>query len=177
MRFCNTGDVFFTGLCNGVEVLLTAANLPSEMFDADGSYPARSDGGDIRISKDAAGATQLAREIVNFNIDNDPANGYAEIWVKIPDGLKSIFNSGTTTSTSTNKLIQTGQNFLSTVFVGNIVYNTTDNTYAHVVTVDSDTQLTLDADIMTSGESFELPQNRHLLTPTAEMLHGQTIIM
>jgi len=156
MRFVNTGNVFFTGQSGTVEVLLTAANLPSEMFDADGSYPARSDGGDIRISRDAAGATQLAREVVNFNIDNDPANGYAEIWVKMDGGVKSIFDSGTTTSAATNKLIQTGQNFLTTVFVGNVVFNTTDNTYALVVSVDSDTQLTLDTDIMASGENFEI---------------------
>lgn len=65
-------------------VLLTKDTLPSEMFDADGSYPALSGGGDIRFSSDSAGNTQLACEIVTFTIDNDPANGVAEIWVKVP---------------------------------------------------------------------------------------------
>jgi len=65
-------------------VLLTAATLPSEMFDADGSYPALSGGGDIRFSSDADGSTQLACEIVTLTINNDPALGKAEIHVKDP---------------------------------------------------------------------------------------------
>ena len=65
-------------------VLLTEDNLPSEMFDADGSYPARSDGGDIRFSSDIDGDTELAREVVEFTINNDPASGTAQIWVKVP---------------------------------------------------------------------------------------------
>jgi hypothetical protein len=65
-------------------VLLTEDNLPSEIFDADGSYPAKADGGDIRFSSDSAGTTELAREIVEFTRDNDPANGTCQIWVKVP---------------------------------------------------------------------------------------------
>ena len=62
--------------------------------------------------------------------------------------------SGTTTSTVANKLIETGQNFTSTVQVGDIVSNTTDDTKSTVSSVDSDTQLTLAADIMASGETY-----------------------
>ena len=65
-------------------VLLDLTTLPSEMFDADGSYPALNGGGDVRFSSDAAGATQLACEIVSFVTNNDPALGSAEIHVKIP---------------------------------------------------------------------------------------------
>lgn len=65
-------------------VLLDLSTLPSEMFDADGSYPALSGGGDIRFSSDAAGTTRLACEVITFTTDNNPANGKAEIWVKIP---------------------------------------------------------------------------------------------
>jgi len=65
-------------------VLLTEDNLPEEMFDADGSHPALNGGGDIRFSTDSLGATRLACEVVSFVTDNDPANGSAEIWVKIP---------------------------------------------------------------------------------------------
>jgi hypothetical protein len=63
-------------------------------------------------------------------------------------------DSGTTTSTSANKLVQTGQNFLTTVSVGMIVRNTTDGTEASVTAVDSDTTLSLSSDIMTSGEKY-----------------------
>jgi len=73
-------------------LLLTADTLPSEMFDADGSNPAQNGGGDIRFSSDAAGSTQLACEVVSFVTDNNPANGTAQIWVKVP----SVSASGDT---------------------------------------------------------------------------------
>lgn len=66
-------------------VLLTEANLPSEMLDADGSYPALNGGGDVRFSSDSAGSTRLACEIVTFVTDNDPANGEVEIHMVLPD--------------------------------------------------------------------------------------------
>ena len=73
-----------------------------------------------------------------------------------------IADSGTTTSASANKLIQTGQNFQTTVVVGMIVKNTTDSTYAYVTAVDSDTQLTINADIMGSTENFTIYKTRAL---------------
>jgi len=65
-------------------------------------------------------------------------------------------NSGTTTSTTTNKLIQAGQNFNSTVSVGYLVHNTTDDTFAQVSAIDSSTTLSLDSDVMTTGETFAI---------------------
>jgi len=75
-------------------VPFTVENLPSEMFDADGSYPANSDGSDIRFSSDSAGATELPVEVVSFTRNNDPALGTAEIHVKV-----------TSVSSSTNTII------------------------------------------------------------------------
>ena len=63
-------------------------------------------------------------------------------------------DSGTTTSTTANKLVQTGQNFNTTVNIGDIVLNTTDNTSAVVTAVDSDTQLSINLDIMASSEAY-----------------------
>jgi len=65
-------------------VLLTEATLPTEMLDADGTYPALNGGGDIRFSSDSGGSTRLSCEIVDFTTDNNPANGKGEIWVKVP---------------------------------------------------------------------------------------------
>lgn len=65
-------------------VLCDINNLPSEMFDADGSYPALNGGGDIRFSSDSAGATQLPCEVVSFVTNNNPALGSAQIYVKVP---------------------------------------------------------------------------------------------
>jgi len=62
--------------------------------------------------------------------------------------------SGTTTSTSSYSLVQSGQNFTSTVTVGDVVRNTTDSTFSIVIAVKSDTELILLDDIMTSGEDY-----------------------
>jgi hypothetical protein len=70
-----------------------------------------------------------------------------------------IVDSGTTTATTAFKLIQSFQNFSATVQIGDKVYNTTDSTSAKVTNIDSDTTLTLDADIMVSGETFEIYGN------------------
>lgn len=64
--------------------LFTWYNLHYEIFDADGLYHALEGGGDIRFTSDAAGTTRLSIEVVQFHIDNDPNNGKAEIWVKVP---------------------------------------------------------------------------------------------
>lgn len=60
-----------------------------------------------------------------------------------------------------NKLRDTGQNFQTTVQVGCIVKNTTDTTYSYVTSVDSDTQLTLNDDIMDDGEDYIIYTNMY----------------
>lgn len=61
--------------------------------------------------------------------------------------------SGAATSTTANKLVDTGAAF-TTAMVGFTVYNTTDNTFATVTARDSATILSLSADIMVSGEAY-----------------------
>ena len=70
--------------------------------------------------------------------------------------FSSLKDSGTTTATTANKLVDATQNFTSTVRVGDLVSNTTDSTTATVTAVDSDTTLSLSADIMTSGENYQI---------------------
>lgn len=65
-------------------------------------------------------------------------------------------DSGTTTGQATNKLIQSGQNFNTTVTVGDKVINQVDGTTALVTVIDSNTQLSLNADIMLSGEAYTI---------------------
>ena len=64
--------------------------------------------------------------------------------------------AGTTTSAAANKLIQTGQTFLSTVSIGDQVVNQVDGQSALVTNVDSNTTLSLDSDIMLSGEAYTI---------------------
>jgi hypothetical protein len=65
-------------------------------------------------------------------------------------------DSGTASATTANKLVEAGQNFNTTVVAGYVVYNTTDLTFAYVTAVDSDTTLSLSADIMASGEGYTI---------------------
>jgi hypothetical protein len=67
-------------------------------------------------------------------------------------GFGSALSQGTNTSTSANKLIDSGATF-QTDLVDNTmtVYNTDDSTVANIVSVDSEIQLTLDADIFSSS--------------------------
>jgi hypothetical protein len=68
----------------------------------------------------------------------------------------SSADSGTTDDTTANKLVEGGQNFETTIEVGYVVWNTTDDTFAYVTAVDSDTTLSLSADIMITGEAYTI---------------------
>jgi len=65
-------------------------------------------------------------------------------------------DSGETTSTTANKLVDSTQNFTSTILVGDIVTNTTDGTKASVTAIDSDTTLSIDDNIMVSGDDYRI---------------------
>tara|TARA_R110002020_G_scaffold394585_1_gene604591 strand:- start:249 stop:2564 length:2316 start_codon:yes stop_codon:yes gene_type:complete len=72
-----------------------------------------------------------------------------------------VKKSGTTTSAATNKLIDSSGGFTDAstgVSEGDRVYNNTSGSlaYATITSVDSATQLTLDADIMASGNTYQV---------------------
>lgn len=69
--------------------------------------------------------------------------------------LASTLGSGTTTATTANKLVNANKTFDSSV-LDKLVFNTTDGTFAKVTAVDSATTLSLSADIMTTGEAYEI---------------------
>jgi hypothetical protein len=83
-------------------------------------------------------------------------------------------DSGTTTSTTANHLVESGQNFLTTITVGMIVRNTTDATYAYVTAVNSNTDLTISSDIMVSGEAYTIYKTPYLPDGWAEC-NGQSL--
>ena len=64
------------------------------------------------------------------------------------------FAEGISLNTSTDQIVDAGQIFKSTVNVGDIVYNTTTLDAATVINVVSDTELTLNVGIMTTGDSY-----------------------
>jgi len=63
--------------------------------------------------------------------------------------------SGTATSTVTKSLADTAAAFTDTL-VGYIVYNTTDNTVATIISFTDANTLVLSADIMASGDAYTL---------------------
>jgi hypothetical protein len=103
-----------------------------------------------RVFKETPDYTAPAHFKVGIG-DATPDNGDTDLETPV---IVSENDSGTTTSTSANHLVETGQNFTSTVDVGDIVMNTTDNTWAYVTQVNSNTDLTLSSDIMVSGENY-----------------------
>ena len=65
--------------------------------------------------------------------------------------------TGTTTSTSATKLVDSGATFVTdNVAVGHKVINTTDDTETTVAAIDSQTQIEVTDDIFVSGEGYEL---------------------
>ena len=64
--------------------------------------------------------------------------------------------SSTTTGYAVYKLIDSGQTFTKSVSVGDAVTNTTDSTRTTISAIDSDTQLTVKDDILTSGETYTI---------------------
>ena len=78
-------------------------------------------------------------------------------------GQKDVIESGTATATTTNKLVDSAQNFTETVQLRDFVINTTDDTVAFVSAIDSDTTLSLvevdgttAEDIMANTEKYEI---------------------
>lgn len=105
---------------------------------------------------------------VNLNLTNSPTVNIGNSRANITDNTPSatfafgvVADSGTTDGVAANKLIQSGQNFLTTVVVGQIIKNTTDTNYTYVTAVDSDTQLSINDDIMANGENYTIYINMY----------------
>jgi len=69
-------------------------------------------------------------------------------------------DSGTTDGVTTDKLVDSTQDFTSSVSVGDTVNNTTDGTTATITAIDSNTTLSLSSDIMISGEAYSIISNK-----------------
>ena len=76
--------------------------------------------------------------------------------------MPSLITSSVTTSTVTDKLVDSANNFSSSgvnplnIQIGDTVYNTTSSTAATVTNVDSATQLSLNANIMAATNAYTL---------------------
>jgi len=130
-RLIDSGASFLTTAAPGDEVKNTTTGLLCNV---------------IRVVSD----TELSLTANRFT---DVAEGYS-VERHAPN---AVLASGTTTSTGTLfQLIDSGATFLTSVREGDVVKNTTDNTYTYIDSIDSDTQLTLANGIFVSGEGYSI---------------------
>jgi len=79
--------------------------------------------------------------------------------------IETTVDSGTTTSTVANKLVDSGQNFLTTVKVGMRVNMTSGTIGTALVTfVEDNNTLVLDKDIAVSGQTFTVDSEQGFIT-------------
>lgn len=77
---------------------------------------------------------------------------------QLTDSIEVV--TGTTTATTTDKLVDTSENFTyRNVAVGDKIKNTTDNTEAVVTAVDSATTLSISSDIMATSEDYVITES------------------
>lgn len=110
-----------------------------------------------RVEADG-GIIETSPCLTNFSLEYDADYSSGTSWVEA-DIVITKTEAGSATSTTSNKLVDSAASFETNVSVGDIVFNTTDSTSANVTAVDSDTQLSLDSDIMASGENYEIRRN------------------
>lgn len=130
------------------------ANLPNPLDN--GEFGWCSDSGNLYIGNG------IINE--NLKLGGKPVTTTLDIYVAttalggrlLSDGATGLVKrNGTTTSTSANKLVDAAAAFDST-YLNKTVHNETDDTYAKITAVDSTIQLSLSADIMASGEEYDI---------------------
>ncbi|MDX1486566.1 MAG: hypothetical protein R3268_00090 [Acidiferrobacterales bacterium] len=100
----------------------------------------------------------LAGALARFTWCNGPEFRWTLEKDTTAEGAGAI--SGTTTATTAGKLEDSGATFVTSgVAVGDAVFNTTDSTETWVTAVDSETVLSLNDDIFTSGEGYTVQDN------------------
>ena len=96
----------------------------------------------------------LAQPTANLNNQyNLPADYYLINKIFYYPTLKV---NGTTTGVNANQLIDSTQTFTSSVAVGDIIINTTDNTSAYIISIVDNTTLNISADIMANAEDYNI---------------------
>jgi surface protein len=85
---------------------------------------------------------------------------------------KTEVDSGTTDGTTASKLVDSTQtDFLTTVTINDIAHNTTDDTYAKVTAIDSNTVLAITPDIMVTSKVYSI-QNSGAAKAKESIING-----
>jgi len=107
----------------------------------------------LSVTQEYFGTSGDSYTVVTGYDGQEAYHGFRKLVAPTPNTNRT---TGTTTSTTTNKLVDSSATFLTNVQEGDLVKNTTDGTYSYVDSVDSDTELTLGNDIFVSGESYSV---------------------
>jgi hypothetical protein len=130
----------------------------NRLIDSGASFLTTAAVGDVVKNTTASTSTTIIRVVSDTELSiaanrfPTAGDGYS---IERFDG-SAVNASGTTTSTTTLKLVDSGASFLSTVNEGDVVINTTDSTHSYVVSVDSDTELSIWDNIFVSGEGYQI---------------------
>jgi len=125
------------------------------------------------MAKDLSAICQIARQFLRDEFISAQAHEFADDEIEIHVGeclveisqhrpwevketLTIANKSGAATATTASHLIDTANAHFVAGDVGKTVYNSTDKTTAKVTEYNSESDLTLDTDIMASGESYTL---------------------
>jgi len=96
----------------------------------------------------------LAQPVANVNNQyNLPADYYLINKIFYYPTIKA---SGTTTGVNGYELIDANQTFTTSVAVGDIITNTTDNTFAYITAITNNTTLVISENIMANAEAYNI---------------------
>lgn len=95
----------------------------------------------------------------------------AENVIRVGLVISTPRSTGTTTSTTANKLVDSGAAFTTDkTAIGDTIYNTDDETTALVTAIDSVSTLSLDSDIMVSGDNYQVLASTPNLFPVLDLV-------
>jgi len=118
------------------------------------------DGNDNEIGKIGIEGLDSTTDISQYTIQivDNGASASTTVWglTDLVISIKTEVDSGTTDGVSANQLVDSTQNFLTTVSIGDIVDNITDDTNTEVTVVVDNTTLTLNDDIFVSGDVYRI---------------------
>lgn len=124
------------------------------------------DGEPVRLIVDTDGTfpVGLVKDTIYYTINVDDT--HIQLAVSQADAIAGTpvpidlvdaneITNGTTTATTASKLVDADADFVTDgIEIGDVVENTTDSTYATVTAIDDLNTLSLDTDIMTTGEDY-----------------------
>ena len=156
------GEGFFDLLHGNEDVVsgVTTATTSNKLVDSSESFTTQG----VRIGDRIKNITDTTYATVTAIDSATTLSVSANIFASgesytISRGVRIV--TGTTTSTTSNKLVDSSEVFTNRIATGDKVRNTTDNTEAYVTAIDNATTLSLSSNIMASGEDYiisEAPQ-------------------